>query len=486
MKKSRNSAPLANRSTTSRSRTRDDVGHPVAEQLAHVRLVAPQRRRLRTGRRRRRVGLHGREHPADEALRRPAEQADPATGAYDAHQLVGGVLVPRREHHADARDRRVELAVVVRQRLGVVGAPVQVEALGLGGRGGRRRAAAGVMSEATTSAPVRAAGSAALPVPAATSRTCWPAPMPVASTRRGSERGDQLGGDGVVVAESPERSGVSELSVVMTRASARRAPRPPVPALNHRGSRSVLVPTALAGRLLVVGAREVRDVVLRTVLPGGEGDGGARRALDAARRARADGRAARTSTSCGGATRRCRRRCSPSGCARLERAGVVRRDEVDGRTSYHLTACGMELKPVVEGLGAWGIRWIGELGEDDLDPHLLLWDIRRTVPLDAWPRRRTVVRVRVHRPAAPAPRVVAVRQRRRRRRVRLRPGLRRHRHGRHDAVDDGAALARRPHLGRTRCAPATSGSTRPPTYGVQVPAWLGQMSLGAVPHPMRA
>ena len=79
----------------------------------------------------------------------------------------------------------------------------------------------------------------------------------------------------------------------------------------------------------------------------------------------------------------------------LERAGVVRRDVEDGRTSYHLTDCGLELKPVVEGLGAWGIRWIGELGEDDLDPHLLLWDIRRTVPVDRWPAQdRTVVAFR--------------------------------------------------------------------------------------------
>jgi DNA-binding HxlR family transcriptional regulator len=78
----------------------------------------------------------------------------------------------------------------------------------------------------------------------------------------------------------------------------------------------------------------------------------------------------------------------------LERAGVIRREGSGARTSYHLTQCGMELKPVVEGLGAWGIRWIGELGEDDLDPHLLLWDIRRTVELERWPRRRTVVEFR--------------------------------------------------------------------------------------------
>ena len=28
---------------------------------------------------------------------------------------------------------------------------------------------------------------------------------------------------------------------------------------------------------------------------------------------------------------------------------------------------------------------------DDLDPHLLMWDMRRTVPIDAWPRSRTTV-----------------------------------------------------------------------------------------------
>ncbi|WP_052591469.1 winged helix-turn-helix transcriptional regulator [Luteipulveratus mongoliensis] len=78
----------------------------------------------------------------------------------------------------------------------------------------------------------------------------------------------------------------------------------------------------------------------------------------------------------------------------LERAGVVRRTVDHGRAAYTLTECGMELRPVVEGLGAWGVRWIGELGEADLDPHLLMWDIKRTVPLDAWPRARTVVAFR--------------------------------------------------------------------------------------------
>ena len=75
----------------------------------------------------------------------------------------------------------------------------------------------------------------------------------------------------------------------------------------------------------------------------------------------------------------------------LERAGVVRRVVEDGRSSYRLTASGEELRPVVDALGAWGLRWVGELGERDLDPHLLFWDMRRSIPVDRWPRGRTVL-----------------------------------------------------------------------------------------------
>ncbi len=75
----------------------------------------------------------------------------------------------------------------------------------------------------------------------------------------------------------------------------------------------------------------------------------------------------------------------------LTRAGVVERADVDGRTCYTLTECGQGLRPVVWALMEWGIEWIGELGDEDLDPHLLMWDMRRGVPVDAWPRTRTVV-----------------------------------------------------------------------------------------------
>jgi hypothetical protein len=59
-----------------------------------------------------------------------------------------------------------------------------------------------------------------------------------------------------------------------------------------------------------------------------------------------------------------------------------------------LTAAGEELRPVVEAVGAWGVRWIGDLGEADLDPKLLLWDMRRNIDHAAVPDGRTVVHFR--------------------------------------------------------------------------------------------
>ena len=79
----------------------------------------------------------------------------------------------------------------------------------------------------------------------------------------------------------------------------------------------------------------------------------------------------------------------------LTRAGVVERSEVDGRTIYTLTECGRELVKVVDALGAWSVRWMSDLVEKDLDPSVLMWDIRRTIPLEHWPRGRTVVAFRL-------------------------------------------------------------------------------------------
>ncbi|NDK90072.1 helix-turn-helix transcriptional regulator [Gordonia desulfuricans] len=78
----------------------------------------------------------------------------------------------------------------------------------------------------------------------------------------------------------------------------------------------------------------------------------------------------------------------------LERAGVICRTEMGGRVTYTLTGMGRELSDVVDALGTWGTRWIGELGDADLDPHLLMWDMHRTIPIEQWPRRRTMIAFR--------------------------------------------------------------------------------------------
>jgi DNA-binding HxlR family transcriptional regulator len=52
---------------------------------------------------------------------------------------------------------------------------------------------------------------------------------------------------------------------------------------------------------------------------------------------------------------------------------VVRRETVGADASYTLTESGRDLNEIVTALGVWGTRGIGELGDKDLDPHLLMW-----------------------------------------------------------------------------------------------------------------
>lgn len=78
----------------------------------------------------------------------------------------------------------------------------------------------------------------------------------------------------------------------------------------------------------------------------------------------------------------------------LERAGLVeRRLGADGRVSeYHLTPAGQELLPVVERLGEWGQRWVNQdVGPADVEPSLLMWDMRRRLHLERLPPDRRVV-----------------------------------------------------------------------------------------------
>ena len=71
--------------------------------------------------------------------------------------------------------------------------------------------------------------------------------------------------------------------------------------------------------------------------------------------------------------------------------GLVERREQDGVPHYRLTDAGWALRPVIEALGVWGVRWIDSLVGDDLDPAFLLHDVQRGVDHDALPEGQTVL-----------------------------------------------------------------------------------------------
>ena len=81
----------------------------------------------------------------------------------------------------------------------------------------------------------------------------------------------------------------------------------------------------------------------------------------------------------------------------LESAGVVTRHQVKGEPGvfeYRLTDSGRELKPVIEAIGCWGQRWV-ETGAslDNLDPNLLMWDMRRNIDPTPMPDHRVTIQV---------------------------------------------------------------------------------------------
>ena len=81
----------------------------------------------------------------------------------------------------------------------------------------------------------------------------------------------------------------------------------------------------------------------------------------------------------------------------LELAGVVTRSPVAGEPDvyeYRLTQAGRDLKPVIEAVGIWGQRWIEtDVSLENLDPDLLMWDMRRNIDPRPMPQRRNVIQV---------------------------------------------------------------------------------------------
>ena len=84
----------------------------------------------------------------------------------------------------------------------------------------------------------------------------------------------------------------------------------------------------------------------------------------------------------------------------LEEAGIVERKPVPSERSlfeYHLTAAGHDLRDVVISMGMWGQKWVeSSLSLKNLDPSLLMWDMRRNLNPDPLPDRRTVIQFLYH------------------------------------------------------------------------------------------
>lgn len=79
----------------------------------------------------------------------------------------------------------------------------------------------------------------------------------------------------------------------------------------------------------------------------------------------------------------------------LEVAGIIERRPLPsekGVYEYVLTEAGNELRPVVESMGVWGQRWVEtRLTLKNLDPALLMWDMRRNFNPSPLPDRKVVI-----------------------------------------------------------------------------------------------
>lgn len=77
----------------------------------------------------------------------------------------------------------------------------------------------------------------------------------------------------------------------------------------------------------------------------------------------------------------------------LEQAGVITiTREPNGASEYRLSEAGEELRPIIMGLGTWAQRWMeSRLSLRNLDPSLLMWDMRRSLDTSHLPHRRCTI-----------------------------------------------------------------------------------------------
>ncbi|MFL6575762.1 MAG: winged helix-turn-helix transcriptional regulator [Povalibacter sp.] len=79
----------------------------------------------------------------------------------------------------------------------------------------------------------------------------------------------------------------------------------------------------------------------------------------------------------------------------LEKAGVIARVKARGEPGlfeYQLTKAGRDLQPVIEAFGVWGQRWVeSKMTLQNLDPQLLMWDMRRNLNPTPLPKQRSTI-----------------------------------------------------------------------------------------------
>jgi len=74
-------------------------------------------------------------------------------------------------------------------------------------------------------------------------------------------------------------------------------------------------------------------------------------------------------------------------------AGLVEHDaSAHPGGEYRLTKAGLDMRPIVEQLGAWGQRWMHHrITDDHLEPSFLMWAFHRHMRLDALTEKRVTV-----------------------------------------------------------------------------------------------
>jgi Predicted transcriptional regulators len=78
----------------------------------------------------------------------------------------------------------------------------------------------------------------------------------------------------------------------------------------------------------------------------------------------------------------------------LEQSGIIERlpSTRSNVAEYHFSDAGRALKPVIEALGGWGVRWaFDDPKPEELDAGLLVWKIHQRIDRERLPDKRTVI-----------------------------------------------------------------------------------------------